>query len=165
MKKTFLQYLYFTPTPQQDPEEGPQQPVGWHSSRGGWKTPLSCTPLSTIHYPLSTIQYPPELHSTIQCSFTPTLSIWQRDWTDGDWKLSTQICHLTGSNAKSKSKFQHPASPRRSLKYIIVSSVRSSNSHPDLLLTQHPLFQTTPVLNTGLSLSEPLQLYKGYNAI
>ena len=45
----------------------------------------------------------------------------------------------------------------------IISSVRSSNSHPDLLLT--PLFQITPVLNTGLSLSEPLQLYKGYNAI
>ena len=45
------------------------------------------------------------------------------------------------------------------------SSVRSSNSHPDLLLTHYPLFQITPVLNTGLSLSEPLQLYKGYNAI
>ena len=28
-----------------------------------------------------------------------------------------------------------------------------------------PLFQITPVLKTGLSLSEPLQLYKGYNAI
>ena len=28
-----------------------------------------------------------------------------------------------------------------------------------------PLFQITPVLNTGLSLSEPVQLYKGYNAI
>ena len=42
----------------------------------------------------------------------------------------------------------------------LVSSVRSSNSHPDLLLTQHPLFQITPVLNTGLSLSEPLQLYQ-----
>ena len=43
----------------------------------------------------------------------------------------------------------------------------SSVSHPDLLLTQHhqPVFQITPVLNTGLSLSEPLQLYKGYNAI
>ena len=51
---------------------------------------------------------------------------------------------------------------------VIVSSVRSSYSHPDLLVTQHqqhPLFQITPVLNTGLSLSEPLQLYKGYNAI
>ena len=51
---------------------------------------------------------------------------------------------------------------------IVVSSVRSSNSHPDLLLTQHhhqPLFQITPVLNTGLSLSEPLQLFKGYYAI
>ena len=47
----------------------------------------------------------------------------------------------------------------------IFSSVRSSNSHPDLLLVQHPLFQITPVLNTGLSLSEPQQLYKGYNAI
>ena len=48
---------------------------------------------------------------------------------------------------------------------FFVSSVRSSYSHPDLLLIQHPLFQITPVLNTGLSLSEPLQLYKGYNAI
>ena len=49
--------------------------------------------------------------------------------------------------------------------FEFVSSVRSSYSHPDLLLIQHPLFQITPVLNTGLSLSEPLQLYKGYNAI
>ena len=51
----------------------------------------------------------------------------------------------------------------------IISSVRSSNSYPDLLVTQHhhhhPLFQITPALNTGLILSEPLQLYKGYNAI
>merc|ERR1711973_286042 len=47
----------------------------------------------------------------------------------------------------------------------IFSSVRSSNSHPDLLMTQHPLFQITPVLNAGLSLSEPLQLYIGYKAI
>merc|ERR1711952_587643 len=49
----------------------------------------------------------------------------------------------------------------------IFSSVRSSYSHPDLLLIHptHPLFQITPVLNTGLSLYEPLQLYKGYNAI
>ena len=49
-----------------------------------------------------------------------------------------------------------------------ISSVRSSYSHPDLLLIHHPtnpLFQITPVLNTGLSLSEPLQQYKGYNAI
>ena len=53
----------------------------------------------------------------------------------------------------------------KSLSFPFISSVRSSNSHPDLLLTQHPLFQITPVLNTGLSLSEPLQLYKGYNAI
>ena len=58
----------------------------------------------------------------------------------------------------------------RTLKTSIVSSVRNSNGHPDLLLIHHhhhhhPLFQITPVLNTGLSLSEPLQLYKGYNAI
>merc|ERR1711952_86582 len=49
----------------------------------------------------------------------------------------------------------------------IFSSVRSSYSHPDLLVIHHPptpLFQITPVLDTGLSLSEPLQLYKGYNA-
>merc|ERR1711978_773080 len=40
----------------------------------------------------------------------------------------------------------------------IFSSVRSSYSHPDLLLiTTTPLFQITPVLNNniGLSLSEP----------
>ena len=46
----------------------------------------------------------------------------------------------------------------------IFSSVRSSNSHPDLLLihpTTHPLFQITPVFDTGLSLSEPIQLYQG----
>merc|ERR1712092_16163 len=49
----------------------------------------------------------------------------------------------------------------------IFSSIRSSYSHPGLLVitTTTPLFQITPVLNTGLSLSEPLQLYKGYNAI
>merc|ERR1711952_438061 len=47
----------------------------------------------------------------------------------------------------------------------LISSVRSSYSHPDLLLITTPLFQITPVLNTGLSLSKPLQLYKGYNAI
>ena len=51
--------------------------------------------------------------------------------------------------------------------FMIFGSVRSSYSHPDLLLTHqhHPLFQITPVLNTGLSLSEPRQLYKGNNAI
>ena len=50
---------------------------------------------------------------------------------------------------------------------IFISSLRSSNSHSDLLVTHPttPLCQITPVLNTGLSLSEPLQLYKGYNAI
>ena len=47
---------------------------------------------------------------------------------------------------------------------IFVSSVRSSYSHPDLLVITH-FFSNTPVFNTGLSLSEPLQLYKGYNAI
>ena len=36
---------------------------------------------------------------------------------------------------------------------------------PSTSTTTTPLFQITPVLNTGLSLSEPLQLYKGYNAI
>ena len=53
-------------------------------------------------------------------------------------------------------------------KLFVFSSVRSSYSHPDLLVIHHhPLFQITLVLdkNIGLSLSEPLQLYKGYNAI
>merc|ERR1711978_207480 len=47
----------------------------------------------------------------------------------------------------------------------IFSSVRSSYSHPNLIVISTPLFQITPVLNTGLSLSGPLQLFKGYNAI
>ena len=53
------------------------------------------------------------------------------------------------------------------MKFEFISSVRSSNSHTDLIVTHpdHPLFQITPVLNTGLSLSEPLQLYKGHKAI
>ena len=43
---------------------------------------------------------------------------------------------------------------------LVVRSVRSPKSHPDLLVTQHhhhPLFQITPVLNDNieLSLSEP----------
>ena len=76
-------------------------------------------------------------------------------FVEGNWQFLA-ICN-----------FCHPAK-RIFLPQYIVSSVRSSNSHPDLLLTQHhhqPLFQITPVLNTGLSLSEPLQLYKCYNAI
>ena len=36
---------------------------------------------------------------------------------------------------------------------------------PTYYWSSTPLFQITPVLNTGLSLSEPLKLYKGYNAI
>ena len=50
----------------------------------------------------------------------------------------------------------------------VLSSVRSSNSHPNLLLIHHHpphFFRYTSVLNTGLALSEPLQLYKGYKAI
>ena len=36
---------------------------------------------------------------------------------------------------------------------------------PSTSTTTTHFFRYTPVLNTGLSLSEPLQLYKGYNAI
>ena len=69
-------------------------------------------------------------------------------------------------NALFKSMRSSPNSPpAKMVFFVLVSSVRSSYSHPDLLLTHQPLFQITPVLNTGLSLSEPLQLYKGYNAI
>ena len=67
----------------------------------------------------------------------------------------------------SKKFIQGTVLNTRAFAFLFVSSVRSSSSHPDLLLIHHhhPLFQITPVLNTGLSLSEPLQLYKGYNAI
>ena len=47
---------------------------------------------------------------------------------------------------------------------IIVSSVRSSNSHPDLLLLHPPTFSDLACLplynNIGLSLSGPLKLYQ-----
>ena len=48
----------------------------------------------------------------------------------------------------------------QSLSFSVICSVRSSNSHSDLLLIHHPLFQITTVLDTGLSLSGPLQLYQ-----
>ena len=70
------------------------------------------------------------------------------------WKYWLLICNLSISEIGASTNY-----------LTFVSSVRSSYSHPYLLLTHHPLFQITPVLNTGLSLSEPLQLYKGYNAI
>ena len=45
--------------------------------------------------------------------------------------------------------------------FLLVSSVRSSYSHPDLLVIQnHPLFLITPVLDTRLSLSETIELYQ-----
>ena len=73
----------------------------------------------------------------------------------------------TPSPCKRPQQYTFPFFTQIYLPYI-VSSARSSNSHPDLLVIHPPttpLFQITPVLNTGLSLSEPLQLYKGYNAI
>ena len=59
----------------------------------------------------------------------------------------------------------HQLGPRASVGFV--SSVRSSNSHTDLLLTQHhhhPTFSDLacrPLYNNiGLSLSEPLKLYQ-----
>ena len=81
-------------------------------------------------------------------------------------------CHSSLYSASNPSTFFTTAEEDQTdlvLRYWhnIISSVRSSYSHPGLLVitTTTPLFQITPVLNTGLSLSEPLQLYKGYNAI
>ena len=69
---------------------------------------------------------------------------------------------------KNSSKFKTFVLWKKETPFI--SSIRSSYIHPGLLVittttTNTPLFQITPVLNTGLSLSEPLQLYKGYNAL
>ena len=68
---------------------------------------------------------------------------------------------LLGANtATTGKKLVLLKSPELNLAFV--SSVRSPNSHPHLLVNHHhhPLFQITPVLNTGLSLTEPLQLYK-----
>ena len=78
---------------------------------------------------------------------------------------------LTISCSKQQHKDIHHPSIRlwpriRSVSFsYIISSVRSSNSHPDLLVThQHPTFSDLACLplynNIGLSLSEPLQLYQ-----
>merc|ERR1711952_68983 len=78
---------------------------------------------------------------------------WRKMAQDG-----ARWCKMVQDGARWCNMVQHGA----------LSSVRSSNSHPDLLVIHHPptpLFQITPVLNSGLSLSEPLQLYNGYNAI
>ena len=92
-------------------------------------------------------------------------------WVEFTQKTILNGWYFIGALFSLKKYFQqrvmNQISPTAMLVYHLVSSVGSSNSHPDLLLThqQHPLFQTTPVLNPGLKLSEPLQLYKGYNAI
>ena len=74
------------------------------------------------------------------------------------------IIKIKVSGAFSKEDDKKHREVMNPAEFSFISSVRSSYSHPDLLLIT-PLFQITPVLNTGLSLSEPLQLYKGYNAI
>ena len=85
--------------------------------------------------------------------------------------LGSSLAQETGLSASASLNLVRPCERDAdcSLTKVIISSVRSSNSHPDLLVitttTTTPLFQITPVLNTGLSLSEPLQLYKGYDAI
>ena len=75
--------------------------------------------------------------------------------------------------------FLHRASCLLMRESDLLLRFRTSSPHQNLLApsgaliaiptyywsTPPPLFQITPVLNTGLSLSEPLQLYKGYNAI
>merc|ERR1712067_120145 len=80
-------------------------------------------------------------------------------------------CNTIQYHAIPCNTMQDHAKPCNTVQYhaiLCTTAVRSSYSHPDLLLIHPPttpLFQITPVLNTGLSLSEPLQLYKGYNAL
>ena len=113
------------------------------------------------------------VHISIFIPFN-SLKIWEK----GFWKCTHSVLSFIVGNisvgfAAQWPSHLHSKAPFSSnciawysvMVLLFVSSVRSSNSHPDLLVTQHPLFQITPVLNTGLSLSEPLQLYKGYNAI
>ena len=126
-KKTFLQYFYFTPTSSARPWRGTTT-AGWLTlqSRRVENTPELH---STIHYPLSTwvaLHYPVLFHSH---SFNLAKKGIEQRVTQSYQHNCHQKkeekkhkCHLTGSDAKSKSKFQHPASPGKSLKYIIVVS-------------------------------------------
>ena len=73
------------------------------------------------------------------------------------------IASPPSSNSPRTDGYMRECNSRQNIRSShFISSVRSSNSHPDLLVTHHPLFQITPVLdnNIGLSLSEPLQLYQ-----
>ena len=125
-KKNFLQYFYFTPTSSARPWRGTTT-AGWLTlqSRRVENTPELH---STIHYPLSTIHLScTPLSSALSLPlFQSGKGIESRVTESYQHKSESESyqhkCHLTGSDAKSKSKFQHPASPRRSLKYIIVMS-------------------------------------------
>ena len=97
-----------------------------------------------------------------------TIGRMKNNWGNGDKPLCISYLSFHAREAAHPFAFYH----FRPNSLTLISSVRSSNSHPDLLVTQQhqhppPLFQITPVLdnNIELSLSEPLQLYKGYNAI
>ena len=92
---------------------------------------------------------------------------WRRQTNDRHWEPSTtwgeEYC-----TTKLMTTYEHPWQQMSTYEHLLalISSVRSSFSHPDLLLIHPPtFFQITPVLNTGLTFSDPLQLYKGYNAI
>ena len=85
-----------------------------------------------------------------------------------DWNIKHNrtnlkfVCHALGANCCKQDETIRIFSIS-----IFISSVRSSYSHPDLLLIQPTpppptthFFSNTPVLNTRLSLSGPLQLYQ-----
>merc|ERR1711978_604362 len=117
--------------------------------------------------PCNTMQYHAIPCNTMQCNAIPCNTMQYHAIPCNTMQCHAIPCNTMQYHASSITADGAYHCPVGSI-MAFFSSVRSSNSHPDLLVistTTTPLFQITPVLNTGLSLSQPLQLYKGYNAI
>merc|ERR1712117_477342 len=135
-------------------------------------------PCNTMQYnamPCYTMQYHAIQCNTMQYHAIPCNTMQYHAIQCNDMLYHAISCNTMQNNAIQCNTMQYHASlitadgayhcPVGSI-MAIFSSVRSSYSHPDLLvITTTPLFQITTVLNNGLSLSEPLQLYKGYDAM
>merc|ERR1711952_210703 len=122
-------------------------------------------PCNTMQYhviPCNTMQYHAIQCNTMQYHAKPYNIMQYQAILCNTMQYRAMPCNTMHHDADADGAYHCPVGSIMA----IFSFVRSSYSHPDLLvITTTPLFQITPVLNTGLSLSEPLQLYKGYNAI
>ena len=124
------------------------------------------TAVSIIYIHHRRLRWPGDVREK-NISWISTISLSQNQCLQRRWNSTLRLFFLWQCLFWNQVQSLPTLLPRLAHSLSFVSSVRSSNSYPDLIVIQqqHPLFQITLVLNIGLSLSEPLQLYKGYNAI